>query len=78
MIPLLIRYGEYIDCPKLTEQKTVWVYCSSPAKVGRNKNGKLRVVYSNYKKTLFFKKRNGTTAAMCGIQWFAVKVARLS
>ena len=39
MIPLTILYDEYIDRPKLAEQKKpIWVYSSSPHKWGRNKN----------------------------------------
>ena len=39
MIPVLTLYDEYIDRPKLTEQKkTVWVYSSFPLKKGRNNN----------------------------------------
>ena len=37
MIPLTTQYDEYIDRPKLTEQKKpIWVYSSSPLKRGRN------------------------------------------
>ena len=37
MIPLTFLYDEYIDRPKLTEQKKpIWVYSSSPHKWGRN------------------------------------------
>ena len=35
MIPLTTLYDEYIDRPTLTEQKTIWVYSSSPQKWGR-------------------------------------------
>ena len=43
MIPLTFLCDEYIDRPKLTEQKKpIWVYSSSPPappyKWGRNKN----------------------------------------
>ena len=39
MIPVSTLYDEYIDLPKLTEQKKpIWVYSSSPLKRGRNKN----------------------------------------
>ena len=38
MIPVSTLYDEYIDWPKLTEQKKpIWVY-SSPLKRGRNNN----------------------------------------
>ena len=37
MIPQTCLYDEYIDRPKLTEQKKpIWVYSSSPHKYGRN------------------------------------------
>ena len=37
MIPLIFLYYEYIDGPKLSEQKKpIWVYSSSPHKWGRN------------------------------------------
>ena len=39
MIPVSFLYDEYIDRPRLTEQKkTSWVYSSFPLKRGRNKN----------------------------------------
>ena len=39
MMPLTFLYDEYIDRPKLTEQKKhIWVYSSFPHKLGRNKN----------------------------------------
>ena len=39
MITLTYFYDEYIDRPKLTEQKKpIWVYSSSPHKGGRNNN----------------------------------------
>ena len=38
MIPLTTLYDDYIYRPFLTEQKKpIWVYSSSPTKVGRNK-----------------------------------------
>ena len=38
MIPLTVLDDDYIDRPKLSEQKKpIWVYSSSPTKVGRNK-----------------------------------------
>ena len=38
MIPDSTLYDEYIDRPKLTEQKKhIWVYSSSPLKRGRKK-----------------------------------------
>ena len=37
MITVSTLYDEYIDRPKLSEQKkTIWVYSSSPLKRGRN------------------------------------------
>ena len=39
MIPLTTLYDDYIDRPKLSEQKKPsWVYSSSPTKVGRINN----------------------------------------
>ena len=39
MIPLTTLYNEYAYRPKLTkiEQKTIWLYSSTPTKVSRNK-----------------------------------------
>ena len=42
MIPLTILYDDYIDRQKLSEQKKpIWVYSSSPTKVGRNNEDSL-------------------------------------
>ena len=39
MVPLTYLYDEYVDRPKLSEQKKpICVYSSSPNKSGRNKN----------------------------------------
>ena len=39
MIPVSTLYDEYIDRPKMTEQKKpIWVYSSSPPQEGRNNN----------------------------------------
>ena len=39
MISVSTLYDDYIDRPKLSEQKKpIWVYSSSPLKRGRNKN----------------------------------------
>ena len=46
MIPLTTLYDEYIDPSKLSEQKPLWVYSSSPLKRGRNKN-RIRVKIPN-------------------------------
>ena len=56
MIPLTILYDEYIDRPKLTEQKKpCWVYSSSlPTKVG--------VGTTISKKSIFLKTVNGCAA----------------
>ena len=43
MIPLSFLYDEYIDRPKLSEQKKpIWIYSSSSIKVGWNNNGRLK------------------------------------
>ena len=36
MIPLTILYDEYIDRPKLSEQKNPYEYIVPPSQVGRN------------------------------------------
>ena len=39
MIPVSTLYDEYIDRQELSEQKKpIWVYSSSPLKMGRNNN----------------------------------------
>ena len=46
MIPLTFLYDEYIDQPKLTEQKKPFEYIVTPPQVGRNNNPKSKVCIS--------------------------------
>ena len=52
MILVSIIFDEYIDQPKLSEQKTIWVYSSSPPPLKRGRNNKPKA--DNWKVFLVF------------------------